>query len=243
MQTQDQMHPQDRRNLIIFAVLAISMWLGYDYFIARPHAEAMRAAAKAAAANRAAIEASAPSEILDTAIVKPRNEIIAETNRVRLENSEATGSINLKGARLDDLVLKGYHKTVDKVELVDVLSPARTPFPRYVETGWIASASAQGLPDADTEWAVKSGGKLTPDSPVTLTYTNAANVTFEKTFSITDDFAFKIENTVINNSGTAVTLYPYALVTEHGLPEDFLNQNVIHEGPIAYIGDSLEERF
>lgn len=239
MQNQDQMHPDDRRNLIIFAVLAISMWLGYDFFIARPHADAMREAARVAAANRAAIEASAPSEILDTAIVKPRKDIIAETNRVKFENSAATGSINLKGARLDDLVLKTYYKEVDKKELVNVLSPARTEYPRYVETGWTGGDDA---PNADTMWSVKSGAILTPTSPVTLTYTNPSGVTFEKTISVTDDFAFRIDNTVINNSARTQKLYPYGLVTEHGLPEDFLNQGVIHEGPIGYMGEELEER-
>ncbi len=242
MNNPDQMHPQDRRNLIIFAVIAISMWLGYDYFVARPHAEAMREAAKAAAANRAAIIANAPSEILDTAVVKPREEIVAGTSRVPLENESITGSINLKGARLDDLVLKQYYKEVDKKELVNVLSPARTANPRYVETGWIAGKDATDIPDADTVWTLKSGNRLTPTTPVTLSTTNASGVTFEKTFTLSEDFGFTIDNQVINNSGKELKLYPFALVTEHGLPEDFLNQGVIHEGPIGFIGESLEER-
>jgi YidC/Oxa1 family membrane protein insertase len=241
MQSPDQMHPQDRRNLILFAVIAISMWVGYDFLIARPHAEAMRQAAQVAAANRAAIESSAPSEILDTAIVKPRPEIIAETKRVAFENELATGSINLKGARLDDLVLKDYHKTVEAKDQVTVLSPARTPFPRYVETGWIGQ-NVEGLPDTDTMWSVKGNDKLTPETPVTLTYAAPNNIRFEKTISVTDDFAFTIVNKVINNSAASIKLYPYALVTEHGLPEDFLNLGAVHEGPIGYIGENLEER-
>lgn len=235
------MHPHDRRNLIIFAVLAIAMWLGYDQFIAKPQADAMRQAAKAAQVQQQKNLENAPAEIRDTAIVLPRPEVINQTQRVEMENAQLTGSINLTGARLDDILLKGYFKAVDKKERVSVLSPARTPHPRYVETGWVASAKSASVPDSETVWAVKDGDKLTPTTPVTLA-TTLGGVTYEKTFTISDDFGFGIENRVINNSGKEITIFPYALVTEHGLPEDFLNQGVIHEGPIGYIGDSLEER-
>src|SRR5690606_28074589 len=58
----------------------------------------------------------------------------------------------------------------------------------------------------------------------------------------TDDFGFTVENRVINNSGSAITLYPYGLVTEHGIPGDLIGRGVVHEGPIGYIGEKLEER-
>jgi len=238
MQNRDQMHPQDMRNLIIFAVLSIAMWLAYDYFVARPHAEEMRRAAMNA---KLVAAANAPAEILDTAIIKPRKEMIAETDRVKIDTPSMSGSINLKGGRLDDLQLKNYYKTVEKKDRINLLSPARTPHPRYVETGWIGAKGVTGLPDANTDWSVKGGNNvLTPSTPVTITY--AANgLTFDRIFTIDDNFAISVENTVTNNSGRNVTVYSYALATEHGLPEDYLNLGVIHEGPIGYIGDKLEE--
>lgn len=244
MNNQDQMHPQDRRNLILFAVLAISMWLGYDYFVARPHAEAMRAAALEAQAKRAEIVQNAPAEILDTAIVKPLQDVLIETDRVILENDQVLGSINLRGARLDDLQLKDYYVTAERKDKVHVLTPARTVSPRYVETGWIAGANVGDVPGANTVWKVKGTGnaKLTPETPVTLTYTNGKGVTFEKTFTLSDDFGFTIKSDVINRTGQDVTVYPYALVTEHGIPTDLENRGVVHEGPIGYVGGKLEER-
>jgi YidC/Oxa1 family membrane protein insertase len=243
MQPRDQMHPQDMRNLIIFAVLSILMWLTYDHFVARPHADAMRqAAANAKLQAETQAAARAPAEILDTAIVKPRAEMVAETPRVKIDAKSVYGSINLKGARLDDLELKDYFKAVNKKEHVSVLSPARTPYPRYVESGWIMEAPTSNLPNDSTLWQVKGANNtLTPSTPVTLT-TSMNGLTFEKTFTVDDQFGFTIENRVINNTGANITLYPYALATEHGVPEDFLNQGVIHEGPIAYVGEKLEER-
>jgi YidC/Oxa1 family membrane protein insertase len=238
MQNRDEMHPQDRRNLIIFAVLSISMWLAYDYFIARPQAEAARVAALKA---RAVAEATAPAEILDTAVVKPRKDMIAASPRVKIDTPAITGSINLQGARLDDVQLKDYFTTVEKKQNVHVLSPARTPFPRYIETGWIAGEEASiSLPDAQTRWTLKEGTTLTPETPVTIAAT-IDGVTFEKTYTVDKDFAFTIESRVINNSGKALKLYPYTLATEHGLPEEFMNQGVVHEGPIGYIGEDLHE--
>lgn len=238
MQNNDQMHPQDLRNLIIFAVLALTMWVAYDHFVAKPQSQEIRRAvqqAKIAAAN-------APSQIKDTAIVKPRPEIIAATPRVKIETPSLRGSINLKGGRLDDLQLKDYYKTIERKENVNLLSPARSPFPRYVETGWIGGKDAPALPDDDTMWKIEGANTtLTPSSPVTLT-TSVAGLTYERTFTVDEDFGFSVTNTVRNTSVQSVTLYPYGLTTEHGLPEDFQNLGVIHEGPIAYIGDKLLER-
>ena len=79
MQNDNQMHPQDMRNLILFAVFSIGLWLAYDHFIARPHALELQKAAQQAKLAAA----SAPSEIMETAIVKPRAEIIAQGQRVQ----------------------------------------------------------------------------------------------------------------------------------------------------------------
>ncbi len=236
MQKRDQMHPHDMRNMIIFAVISIAMWLSYDHFIARPQAEAMKRAAMNA---RAVAEASATPGALDTAINKPRKDVIADTPRVKIDTKSLYGSINLQGARLDDVELKDYFKTVDKKENVSTLSPAKSPHPRYIETGWVG-ANIEGLPNDKTQWSVRGNDKLTPTTPVTLTY-SSNGLTFEKTFTVDDDFGFAIDSRVVNNTGKTITLSPYALATEHGLPEDFLNQGVIHEGPIGYIGEELHE--
>lgn len=238
MHNPDKMHPQDMRNLILFAILAIGMWLSYDHFFARPHAEAVRQSV----INAKRIAAAAPSEILDTAIEKPRAEMIASTSRVQIETKSLDGSINLVGARLDDVQLKDYYKTVERKEEVTTLSPARTAHPRYVESGWIGKDIA-GLPNANTQWKVKGENSvLTSSTPVTLIYTAPSGLVFEKTFTVDEDFGFSIEDRVSNTSGAPITLYPFALATEHGLPEDYLHQGPIHEGPIGYIGEKLEER-
>lgn len=238
MQDNNKMHPSDMRNLIIFAVLSIAMWLAYDHFVARPHAleiQKLNQQAKIMAASKA------PAEILETSIEKPRDEIIAEGSRVLVETKSLNGSISLVGARLDDLQLKNYFKTVDKKDEVELLSPARTSHPRYVETGWVPDANVAGIPNDKTKWTVVSGDALTPTTPVTLSY-SSGGIRYEKIFTVDDDFGFSVENRAINNSGKDIALHPYALVTEHGLPEDIGNMGVVHEGPIGYVEKELHER-
>ena len=238
MNNREPMHPQDIRNLILFSLCAIGIWLYYDFSVARPQAEARRVHAE----QRQSYENSIPAEARAAAAEKPRHDIIALSDRIRIETPTYMGSINLKGARLDDLRLKDYYKTVERKEHEEILSPARSPFPRYVETGWVAAEPTTTLTDANTIWQVKGGNTiLAPDSPVTL-MARAGGLIFEKTFTVDDEYGFSVENRVTNETGATLTLYPFALVTEHGLPEDFQNLSVVHEGPIAYLGETLEER-
>jgi YidC/Oxa1 family membrane protein insertase len=45
-----------------------------------------------------------------------------------------------------------------------------------------------------------------------------------------------VDDTVVNQSGQPVTLHPYALLAQHGLPAD-LQPGIVHEGAIGYVGD------
>ena len=68
-----------------------------------------------------------------------RDEALAASPRVAIDTPGIKGSINLKGARIDDLVLKKYRETVDPSSPnVVLLSPSGSPHPYYVEHGWVA---------------------------------------------------------------------------------------------------------
>ena len=67
-----------------------------------------------------------------------REEALASSQRVAIDTPGIKGSINLKGARIDDVVLKKYRETVDPSSPnVVLLSPAGSPHPYYVEHGWV----------------------------------------------------------------------------------------------------------
>ena len=92
------------------------------------------------------------------------------------------------------------------------------------------------VPTSETLWSAPDGVKLTPGTPVTLTFDNGQGLVFTRTISVDDRYMFSIKQQVANNSGNPVTLAPYALVSRHGRPEieDFF---VLHEGLIGVLGE------
>ncbi len=57
--------------------------------------------------------------------------------RLQIAAPKVQGSINLAGARLDDLVLRDYHEEVSpESPLVRLLEPRVDPQPYYVQFGW-----------------------------------------------------------------------------------------------------------
>src|SRR3546814_12779039 len=46
--------------------------------------------------------------------IRPLHQAISEAPRIPIETPKLTGSINLKGARIDDIVLPTYNQTIKK---------------------------------------------------------------------------------------------------------------------------------
>ncbi len=242
MSQKDQMHPEDKRNLLLFAVLSIVLWLSYDHFILKPKMEKMRAAQEVA--ETIALTGQEQSGMVEES-ERPRGDIISEglssSGRVSIKNDKVFGSINLTGARLDDLELSEYFKTIESEEHVSVLSPAGSAHPKYIEHGWVSSNKNLKMPEAETRWKKIAGDVLSPNNPVTLRWNNGGGMIFEQVVSLDKDYGFKVVHRVLNNTRGAVELFPYSLIAQRGIPEDFLGRWVVHEGPIGYFDDSLTE--
>ncbi len=241
MQDKDKMHPDDKRNLIIFGVLSLILWLSYDHFILQPKMDKMRAAQVVQEQQVSAqVQTSQGEVILAEA---PREEVLERTqnDRVDIKNDLIFGSLNLTGARIDDVALTKYFKTIEAEENSVVLSPVGTPHPKYVEQGWVSTDSSIKLPNSKTEWTKIAGDVLSPNNPVTLSWNNGQGVRFEKVVSVNNDYGFTVIDRVVNNSRQNLTLFPYGLVVQRGVPEEFLGRWIVHEGPIGYFGDELVE--
>jgi len=237
MNNPNQLHPQDKRNLIIFMVIAIGIWFGFDSYVLKPRLELARAqqaiSQQAVAVTPLSGEASAKRD---------RKAVLAEGARVKIDNGKVFGSLSLTGARIDDLSLQNYYKTLDHKEHVVLLSPAGTAHTKYAEFGWVSDDKALALPGKDSVWRVIAGDRLAKDSPVTLAFDNGQGLQFERTLSVDDQYMITITERVVNKSGKIVALYPYALVAQTGLPEDYAGEAVVHEGPQAYVDGDLTQK-
>jgi YidC/Oxa1 family membrane protein insertase len=168
-----------------------------------------------------------------------RAAVLAGAPRVTIDTPSISGSINLRGGRIDDVRLKKYRETVDPESPTIVLfSPAGAPDAYYADFGLVADAGANiPLPDANSVWTVESGTTLTPSSPVTIAYDNGAGLVFRRTFAIDPDYMFTVTQSVENRGETPVTLYGYGRIVRDGVPHTS-GFYVLHEGPIGVFGEA-----
>lgn len=246
----------ENRNTILAIVLSLIVLLGWQYFIAGPQLERQQTellseqeAARIAAGDNVNPDAPRPATTAQggdaaapaagqQAAFANRAQALAATERVTIDTPSLEGSVNLKGGRLDDLRLKDYHETVDKSSpTIALFSPSGSPNPYYTDYGWVGDPGADvALPGPDTVWSAQGSGQLTPETPLTLTWDNGAGVTFTRTFSVDDDYMFTIGQSVANNSGQELTLYPYGLIARKGIPETS-GIWILHEGLLGVFGE------
>ena len=160
--------------------------------------------------------------------------------RVQIANQSVSGSIRLKGARLDELNLTKYKQTLNPDSGdVALLAPAQTQTPYYAEFGWLATDNNLKMPNEDTLWTL-TGSKLTPQTPVVLDWNNGQGLKFVRKISIDNNYMFNIEQIVENNTGRNITVYPYGLISRTS-PEADRNARVVHEGLAGVLNSTLKE--
>src|ERR1700737_4364679 len=246
----------DNRNTILAVILSGLVLIGWQYFFNIPQMEKQRAAQQAQSEmvkptpqaapgattpqTGAAPSASAPAanQLASAAPAVSRETAIASGPRVKIDTPRLSGSISLKGARIDDLALVQFRETVDPSSPAIVLySPSGTASPYYAEFGWVGAAgSTVRIPDQNTVWQQEGTGSLTPSTPVTLKYDNGEGLTFRRPIAIDDRYLFTIKDDVSNVGSAPVTLYPFALISRHGTPQ-VSGYYILHEGLIGYLGD------
>ena len=160
---------------------------------------------------------------------------LAASPRVTIDTPSIGGSIDLKGGRIDDVVLKDYRETVDpKSPNVRLFSPPGAPDAYWAETGFVSPAGGK-TPNLDTVWTADHQ-TLTPTQPVTLTWDNGAGLIFKRVIAVDDKYMFTITDSVVNSGSAPATVQPYGLVLRHGRP-NVAGYSVLHEGFEGVIGD------
>ncbi len=226
-------------NFTVAVLLSIAILIGFHYLYEKPEMErAQQLALQKQAETATLAEQPAKVDIPD----RNRDEILKEGIRVAIQTPELRGSINLKGARFDDLELVRYRETVDPSSpRIVLLSPAGSASPHpayYAGFGWLA-ASGVATPGEDTVWTADAQ-MLTTAKPLRLTWDNGQGLVFERTIALDEHFLFTVSDRVRNKGGETVTLYPFGFVARHGKPQT-QDTYVLHEGPIGVLDGTLKE--
>ncbi len=137
----------DNRNTIIAVILSGLVLIGWQYFYNIPQMEKQRAqtATQTQLANPTAQPNATPGSTTPTANstaaggaptnvapanapIVSRDSAIAASQRVKIDTPRISGSIALKGARLDDISLTKFRDTVDpKSPAIVLFSPPALP--------------------------------------------------------------------------------------------------------------------
>jgi YidC/Oxa1 family membrane protein insertase len=256
---------ENNRNFFITIALSVLILTLWQVFYMNPRIEAQReaarieaerveaekkAAAPATPGEGAALPAPATPGAVPAAGVSgtdggtaaSREAAIAATPRVKIDTPSLSGSINLKGARIDDVRLKDYRLTVEKDSpIIELLNPSALPNGQYAEIGFVGDAASGAVPGPDTVWTVDGNQTLTPSTPLTLSFTNDKGLTFKRTIAVDDNYMFTVSDTVTNGGTAAVSLSNYGRVTRLDKPTH-ASIYVLHEGLIGVTGEEgLEE--
>ncbi len=236
----------DTNRLILAVALSVAILLGFELVMPKQNRQALHQ--QATQTTQATPAADAPRPLIDpatagtqpVAVPAPLQGQTADT-RLPIEAPRVRGSIELTGAKLDDLVLRDYHETVQTTSpQVRVLEPGADPQPNLVQLGWSAAPDSDvRLPNGQTRWTADQKA-LSSNTPVTLSWDNGAGLTFQLVFSVDRDFMFSVEQRVRNATGKPVSLYPWSRVSRAYTPL-VTGGYLVHEGPIAVIGGRLQE--
>ena len=170
-----------------------------------------------------------------------RDESIAKSKRIKIENNNIIGSLSLKGGIIDDISFKNHKQNLQNKKNVEFLNPAETKDGFYAETGWTSINNEIKVPNKETIWNVVGNNILKDNQSVTLEWNNGNGIVFKKIIKLDDKFLFRITQQVKNNTKKSIDLYPYAQLTRNKIPDDIQNFYISHEGFIGVFDEELKE--
>lgn len=228
----------DSKNLILAVVLSALVLLGWTFVANRYLPTANPPSTKIENGKQQPLPQSQAQPVPNAPkALQSREAVLASTPRVQIETPSLKGSLNLKGAQIDDLVLLKQRQTIAKDSPpVRLLSPLGSPGADIAAFGWTGQGVA--TPGLDTVWTADSD-VLSPEHPVGLTAQGADGLTYQMKISVDDGYLFTVDQRVVNASGKPVSVRPIGLIsrsTKSPDPSTWTN----HVGPISMFGGKAD---
>lgn len=150
-----------------------------------------------------------------------------------LENDFLSGMVNISSGGLEALSLTQYHETIAKDSpTVQLLSAGNY----WSALEWTGNAQ---MPTAQDTWQ-SDNTKLTPFSPLRLTYANA-DIKIERVISMDEAYMFTVTDTLHNLKDKPITVGLNGKINRR-VDEKSLSVSPVHEGFLSLIDGTLEEK-
>ena len=240
----------ESRNLILAIILSVGVLFIWSFFFEAPEQEMLNGEIESgdvSEVNSNELDMEAIDEIERSLGITENDNIgldeaLSADKRVEIETSSIVGSINLKGLRIDDIVLKKYNETQEEFsEKIRVLQPIDTYDGYEVTFGWIKNQDANfETPNAESIWKVSnSNATLTSNNEVEFEWSNTTGQTFVTTIGLDEDYLFDITQEVKNNSNEEIIINNASKVTRKQAPS-LSGMFILHEGLLGVLQEKLE---
>ena len=240
----------ESRNLILAIILSVGVLFIWSFFFEAPEQEMLNEEIESgdvSEVNSNELDMEAIDEIERSLGITENDNIgldeaLSADKRVKIETNSIVGSINLKGLRIDDIVLKKYNETQEEFsEKIRVLQPIDTYDGYEVTFGWIKNQDANfETPNAESVWKVSnSNATLTSNNEVEFEWSNTTGQTFITTIGLDEDYLFDITQEVKNNSNEEIIINNASKVTRKQAPS-LSGMFILHEGLLGVLQEKLE---
>jgi YidC/Oxa1 family membrane protein insertase len=222
------------------SVLIITLW--QIYFV-EPMVEEQKAEQKAAQMHQ--VEPNTDHSKMEIDHFLSHEEAIEKdfksAGRIKFANDKISGSINLRGARIDDLTLSKYKESLGHDKKVVLLHPSSTEEVYFAEFGWVKTSTNKDieLPDHNTIWKSNKQAIHTGEA-AELSWINNSGIKFIINVSLDQNYMFNVEQVVENNSANPIKLGFFATLSRVNVDPE-ASVAIIHEGAIGVADNKLHE--
>ncbi len=230
----------DQKRLFLAIALSIAIMIGFQFLMPPPQHPATTPVAADTTGTPAAPVGTPGAAIPGVGAAAATATPPREVPRVKFSAPRIEGSISLLGARIDDLVLRDYHETIEHGSPeVHLLEPRTADEPTFAQFGWTAAeGSGIAVPDEDTVWT--PSGVLAAGQKLTLAWDNKAGLLFQLVYSVDENYMFTVEQIVRNEGSKPAMLYPWSRIRRDFTPKT-AGYYVLHEGMLGVLDGKLHD--
>ena len=240
----------ETKNLILAIVLSVGVLLLWTVFIEAPRQQinqSIDSGQQDSIGEIAELETEELNQIEEDLGIKKQSFETLENSlqssaRVNIDTQSLEGSINLKGLKIDDIVLKKYQKTLDENSSnIRVLSPLSTENGYEVSFGWLKDKNANfETPTSESEWElISSSNTLRENNELEFEWSNNTGQIYRTSISVDENYLFSINQKIINHSNQEIIVNNASKINRQSAPA-LSGMFILHEGLLGVLEEKLE---
>ena len=240
----------ETRNLILSIVLSVGVLLLWTVFIEGPRQQinpSIESGQQDSIGEIAEVETEELNQIEEDLGIKKQSFEALENSlqssaRVNIDTQSLEGSINLKGLKIDDIVLTKYQETLDEnSSYIRVLSPLSTENGYEVSFGWLKDKNANfETPTSESEWKlISSSNTLRENNELEFEWSNNTGQIYRTSISVDENYLFSINQKIINNSNQEIIVNNASKINRQNAPA-LSGMFILHEGLLGVLEEKLE---